>query len=324
MRTIEVAGVQVSVVGLGTWQFGAREWGYGSDYADREAGEIVRRALDLGVTLVDTAEAYGFGRSERIVGAAVAGRRDEAFLATKLLPVLPIAPVVDWRIGGSLRRLAVDHIDLYQLHQPNPLVPLSHTMPALARAVHDGRIGHVGVSNYSLDRWRAAESALDGPVWSNQVRYSLIDRRPEAALLPWAEAADRLVIAWSPLGQGLLSGRYDADHPPAGSVRRSAALFLPENLERARPLLDTLREVAAGHNATCTQVALAWLLRRPHVVVIPGARTVEQLEANVAAADLALSDDEAAALRGASDAFRPVTGLPALPAIIRRQVVDRR
>lgn len=319
MRTITVNGVKLSAVGLGTWQFGSRTWGYGADYAQNQSRAIVARSLDLGVTLIDTAELYGFGRSERIVGGAIVGRRQEVFLATKLLPVMPVAPVVLQRLRASLRRLGVEAVDLYQLHQPNPAVPLSSTMAAFGRLLDEGLIRHVGVSNYGLRRWQQAEAALGRPVLSNQVRYSLIDRRPEAELLPWAQANDRLVIAYSPLGQGLLSGRYDEDHPPTGAVRRGSPLFLPDNLRRARPLLDALRQVAAAHSATPAQVALAWVLRRPNVVVIPGASSVAQAETNAEAADLQLSEDEARALNEASETFVPVGGTAALSGMARQQ-----
>lgn len=320
MRTVSVGGVTVSAVGLGTWQFGAKEWGYGKGYADHEAGLILRRAFELGITLVDTAEVYGMGRSEVIVGRALAGHRSEAFVATKILPVLPLGPIVRQRVRGSLRRLGIDRIDLYQLHQPNPLVPLSWTMPTLAALQREGLIANVGISNYSLARWKAADEAFGGPVLSNQVRFSLVDRRPERDLLPWAQANDRLVIAYSPLGQGLLSGRYDRDHLPTNTVRQNATLFLPDNVERAGPLVDALRQVAQAHGATPAQVALAWLIRRPNVVVIPGASSVAQVEANAAAADLELTDDEDEVLVAAADAFRPLAGAPAVAQVARRQV----
>jgi aryl-alcohol dehydrogenase-like predicted oxidoreductase len=305
MKYVEVGGARMSAVGLGTWQFGAREWGYGPEYAEGEARSIVHRALEVGITLFDTAEAYAFGRSERILGRALEGRRQEVFLATKILPVLPLGPVVLQRARGSIRRLGVESIDLYQLHQPNPLVPLSRTMPAFARLMDEGLVGQAGVSNYSLARWQAAEAALGRPVLSNQVAFNLVDRRPERDLLPWAQAHDRLIIAYSPLAQGLLWGRYDADHRPSGMVRTNSPAFLPENLRRAGPLIDAVRAVAAAHGATPAQVALAWLIRRPHVVVIPGASSVAQVEANAAAADLELTDEEDEALGRASDAFHP-------------------
>jgi aryl-alcohol dehydrogenase-like predicted oxidoreductase len=305
MKYVEVGGARMSAIGLGTWQFGSREWGYGNEYAERDARAIVHRALDVGISLFDTAEIYAFGKSEKILGRALEGRRHDAFLATKILPVLPIGPVVLQRARGSVRRLGVKSIDLYQLHQPNPVVPLSSTMAAFGRLMDEGVIGHAGVSNYALARWVEAEAALGRPVLSNQVPFNLVDRRPERELLPWAQAHDRLIIAYSPLAQGLLSGRYDAGHRPAGMVRINSPAFLPDNLRRAEPLIQAVGEVAAAHDATPAQVALAWLIRRPNVVVIPGASSVAQVEANAAAAELELSDEEDAALVAASDAFHP-------------------
>jgi aryl-alcohol dehydrogenase-like predicted oxidoreductase len=320
VRYIEVSGVRLSAIGLGTWQFGSWEWGYGSAFAQGEAGRIVERALDLGINLIDTAEAYGLGKSERIVGGALGGRRKEAFVATKVFPIMPLAPVVGHRARASARRLGVDTIDLYQVHWPNPVVPIGPQMDGMRRLQAAGLVDHVGVSNFSLAQWEAAERSLGSPVLSNQVQYSLVARTPDAQLIPYAQANDRLVIAYSPLGQGLLSARYDATHPPKGAARSNNALFLPENLERAQELLDALREVAAAHDATPAQVALAWVISHHNVVAIPGASGVAQLEANAAAADLDLSADEIATLARASDAFRPVQGVAALGKLIRRRL----
>jgi aryl-alcohol dehydrogenase-like predicted oxidoreductase len=306
MRFVEANGARMSAVGLGTWQFGSAEWGYGSDYDSREAGEILNRALDLGINLIDTAEIYGFGRSEKIIGRFIGSRRDEAFLASKILPVLPIGPVVERRVAGSLRRLGTDRLDLYQLHQPNPVVPLTATMPAFAKLADEKKIIHAGVSNYSLARWQAAEQAYGRPVLSNQVRYNLLDRRPENELVGWAQKEGRIVIAYSPVAQGLLSGRYDAYNQPPGTMRSGSAAFSAENMERVAPVVKVLREVASAHGATPAQIALAWLLHRPGVVVIPGASSVAQLEANAAAADIELTDDEDRALTSASDSYRPL------------------
>lgn len=320
VRYLEVGGARLSVIGVGTWQFGSRDWGYGEGYAEGEAGRIVQRALALGINLLDTAEIYAFGRSERILGRAIAGRRDEAFVATKLLPVLPFAPIVEWRGRASARRLGIDAIDLYQIHQPNPVVPLRDQMDGMRRLVAGGVVRHVGVSNFSLARWQAAEAAFASSVLSNQVRFSLVDRRPLQELVPWAASHDRLVIAYSPLGQGLLSARYDATNTPRQGVRAMNPLFLPENLARAQGVLGTLRDVAKSHDATPAQVALAWVVRRPNVVAIPGASSVEQLEHNAAAADLELSDDDDARLTMAAEAFHPVEGRAALPELLRRRL----
>jgi aryl-alcohol dehydrogenase-like predicted oxidoreductase len=292
----------LSKVGLGTWQFGSREWGYGSAYADQRAHEIVRRALELGITLFDTAEIYGFGRSERILGAALGERRSEAFVATKIFPLFPIASVVERRAAASAARLGVPTIDLYQVHQPNPVVRDGPTMRGMRRLQDTGRVREVGVSNYSLERWQRAEAALERRVLSNQVSYSLVRRAPEDDLIPYAATAGRIVIAYSPLAQGFLSTRYTADHRPTNFVRRHSRLFRADTLARAAPLFDRLREVADAHDATPSQIALAWTIRHPNVVAIPGASSVEQLEQNAAAADLTLAPDEAEALTAAAAA----------------------
>jgi aryl-alcohol dehydrogenase-like predicted oxidoreductase len=317
MRFVEVEGARVSVIGLGCWQFGSSDWGYGEDYARTEAHAIVNRALDLGVNLVDTAEIYAYGRSERIVGEAIRGRRDEVFLATKLFPVMPLAPVVEQRARASARRLGVDTIDLYQVHWPNPIVPNGPTMDGMRRVIDAGLVRYAGVSNFPLARWEDAERRLGRPVISNQVQYSLVQRKPERDLLPYAQRAGRVVIAYSPLAQGLLSGRYDGTSPPKGWVRRGNALFLPENVARAGELLNALRQVAKKHEATPAQVALAWVIRRPNVVAIPGASSVAQLESNVAAAELELSNDDDALLTDASDRFEPKKGPSTVPALAR-------
>jgi aryl-alcohol dehydrogenase-like predicted oxidoreductase len=305
MRYVTVQGAQLSVIGLGTWQFGSAEWGYGRNYARGPAREITRRALELGVNLIDTAEIYGFGRSEKIVGEALEGVRDQAFIATKLFPAAPFGPVMAWRARESARRLGTKTIDLYQLHWPNRLVPLTVQVEGLRALQERGVVRYVGISNYSKGGWEAAERALGGPVLSNQVSYSLAERAPEREILPFAHQRERLVIAYSPLAQGFLSGRYDASHPPSGAARAANPLFQPDNLEAGRDLLGALADVARRHDATSSHVALAWVVRRPNVVAIPGASSVAQLEANAAAADLELSDDDDRMLTEASDRFEP-------------------
>jgi aryl-alcohol dehydrogenase-like predicted oxidoreductase len=320
MQFLDVPGLgPVSRIGLGTWQFGSREWGYGESYAERGARDVVRRARELGVTLFDTAEIYGFGRSERILGEALGDERTDVVVASKIFPVAPFPPVVQQRWAGSARRLGLSRIPLYQVHQPNPVVRDAVTMPGMRALLDDGRIGAVGVSNYSLARWRAADAALGRPVVSNQVQFSLAHAGPLDDLVPFAEREDRLVIAFSPLAQGLLGGRYSADNRPGG-VRATNPLFGTENLRRAQPLLDLLREVADAHDARPAQIALAWLLGLPRVVVIPGASGVEQVEFNAAAAEIALAGDEQAALTDAARAFTPLSGVRTLVDAIRERL----
>ena len=300
---------RISKIGLGTWQFGAKEWGYGDAYAAQEAHAIVRRALELGVTLFDTAEIYGFGRSERILGQALGEDLPSVFVATKILPVLPLAPVVEQRAVASANRLGARHLDLYQVHQPNPVVRDAPTMRGMRALQRVGLVGEVGVSNYSLDRWRAAEAALGSRVLSNQVPYSLVARDPERELLPYAEAAGP--------GRSSRTARWPrgccpagtTGHRPANRVRGANPLFLPgEPGARRWSSSSTLREVADAHSASPAQIALAWVIRSPAVTAIPGASSVEQLESNVAAADIDLTDGEHGALRAAAEQFQPVTG----------------
>ena len=312
MKYIQVAGLgRVSQVGLGTWQFGSREWGYGNAYATGTARDIVRRAVELGVTLFDTAEAYGFGKSERILGEALGADRTEVIVASKIFPVAPFPVIVRNRERGSARRLQLSRIPLYQVHQPNPLVPDSVIMPGMRTLLEEGRIGAVGVSNYSLERWRKADAALGSSVVSNQVQFSLADPGPLEDVVPFAEQEGRIVMAYSPLAQGLLSGKYTAKNRPGG-VRRMNPLFGTENLRRVAPLLSVLRQVATTHDAEPAQVALAWLLSFPRVVAIPGASSVEQLEFNVAASELELDASSRAALTDAARAFVPVSMISTL------------
>jgi len=311
---------KISKIGLGTWQFGSRGWGYGKPYAEGESRAIVARALELGVTLFDTAEIYGRGRSERILGQAIDGHRDEIFLATKILPVAPVPAVVQQRAVASASRLGVSKLDLYQVHQPNPLFRDTVIMRGMRALQRIGLVGEVGVSNYSLGRWKAAEKALGSRVLSNQVQYSLVAAGPADDLIPYAEEAGRVVIAYSPLAQGFLSARYDASNRPKNSVRSFNANFLPVNLERAAGLFAVLREVAEAHDATPAQVALAWAIRSPAVTAIPGASSVAQLESNVAAAEIDLTEDEWRAMRDAADRFRPVSGPAALPRLMRARL----
>lgn len=307
MRYVEVDGFRSSIIGLGTWQFGSREWGYGEAYARETAPALVRRATELGITMLDTAEAYGPGRSERIVAAALADLdaavRAGLVVATKFLPMAPAEPIVARQAAGSRRRLEVEALDLYYAHWPNPFVSVRRTMQALRPLVAEGLVRRVGVSNYGLGRWQEAERTLRAPVVANQVRFSLGSPGPAADLVPYAAAMDRVVVAYSPLGQGALARDVPADGERPRGFRATNPLFRSSAEARLTPLRAALREIAAAHDATPAQVALAWVVAHPNTVAIPGARTIAQLEENAAAADFVLSDEEHARLSELSGAF---------------------
>ena len=323
MKYLDVNGIgKVSRIGLGTWQFGSREWGYGDRYASGTARDIVRRALASGVTLFDTAEIYGLGKSERILGEALGDERAEVAVASKIMPIAPFPAVIKQRERASARRLQLDRIPLYQIHQPNPVVPDSVIMPGMRSLLDSGNIGAAGVSNYSLARWQRADAALGRPVISNQVDFSLARHGALDDLVPFAERENRIVIAYSPLAQGLLGGKYGLNNRPGG-VRAINQLFGTENLRRVEPLLQTLRDVATEVGAKPAQVALAWLISLPNVVAIPGASSVEQLEFNVAAAEIELSAESRDALTQAARAFRPVSTRHFLTDMVREKVERR-
>jgi aryl-alcohol dehydrogenase-like predicted oxidoreductase len=292
----------VSKVGLGTMRFGE------SSFDPELVRSLVRRALELGITHFDTAEAYGWGRSERLLGDALTAEGvTDAVVTSKYGPLLPLAAVIERHAEASRSRLAIPRIPLYLLHMPNPLFPRNVIMRGFGRARDAGIIGAAGVSNHSLAQWQAAESASGRPVAANQILFNLLHRRALDELVPWAAQHKRLVIAASPLGQGVLAGRYDAANPPAGlpwprkpALRHSALAPTQANLRRLAGLLDQLRTIAASRGTTPAGIALAWAISHDPVVVIPGASSISQLEANAVAADITLSKDERDALAGAA------------------------
>ncbi len=293
MRYIEIEGMRLSRIGLGTWQMGTREWGYGEEYANVTAPALIRRAAELGITMLDTAEGYGPARSERIIGEALASLPAELraglLVATKFTPIAPIEQIVAWQVNGSRRRLRTDAIDLLYVHWKNPFVSARRVMQSVRPLVEEGIVRHAGVSNFTLAQWQESERALRGHVVANEVQFSLAAPEPADDLVPWAAANGRAVVAYSPLGQGVLAGRT--------TMPGSSRFARPQGrMASRRPGIDALRdvigEVATAYGATPAQVSLAWVLAHPNTIAIPGARTVEQLEENVAAADLELADGE--------------------------------
>jgi len=286
-------GLKVSQIGLGTWQFGTGLWGWGKDYGEQDAIESLRRGVELGVNFIDTAEIYGNGLSERIIGKAIKGMREQVVIATKVWSTHLTYNGVIKACERSLRRLDIKTIDLYQVHWPNPLIPISQTMKAMEKLVKEGKVNYIGVSNFSLKKLlKAQESLKRERIVSNQIKYNLIEREAEKELLPYAAKEKITVIAYSPLAQGLLTGKYSAQKIPRDTVRKINILFDKQNLIKLKPLLDTLRNIAARRNKTVTQVALNWLIKRPEVVAIPGVKNAQQAEENAGAADFTLDDQE--------------------------------
>jgi aryl-alcohol dehydrogenase-like predicted oxidoreductase len=311
MEYVTVGGLPpVSKVGLGTLRFGQKT------FDPQLARALVRRALELGINCFDTAEVYGWGRSERLLGEALAAERvTDSVVISKYGSLVPMPAVIERRARASRSRLGLPRIPLYLLHMPVPLAPRRLIMRGFGRAQEAGVIGAAGVSNHSLAQWQAAEAAHGHPVVANEVLLNLLHRGPLEELVPWATQNRRLIVTASPLGQGMLTGRYDHNHAPAGlswarrlALRYSALPPTPANLRSLAPLLEHLRAIAARHDATPAAVALAWAISYEPVIVIPGASTIRQLEANAAAADIGLTRAEQGALTATASQLRWSSG----------------
>lgn len=286
-------------MGLGAWQWGDRVvWQYGHGYGDAEVHQAFLTTLHQGIRFVDTAEVYGNGRSERLLGQFLQETDQPVLVATKFFP-LP------WRfrknalvraLKGSLARLGVESVDLYQIHWPTPLMSIDTMMEGLAECVKSGLTRTAGVSNFSQTQMLAAYSSLarhDLPLASNQVHYSLLNRTVErdGTLARCKELGVRM-IAYSPIEKGLLSGKYSVDSPPPGARSRTYANLLP----KIGPLLKLMTEIGQDHGGKShVQVALNWVISKG-VLPIPGAKTAEQAQENAGALGWRLSDNESARL----------------------------
>ena len=307
-------GTALTVSALGLGCMGMSEF-YGATSApgsdqERESVATIHRALDLGVTLLDTADIYGPHTNERLVGRAIAGRRDEVVLATKFGvvrdPDAAGARRVDGRpeyvraaLDASLQRLGVDHVDLYYQHRVDPQVPVEETVGALAEAVAAGKIRHIGLSEAGADTIRRAHAVH--PVTAVQTEYSLWTRDVEDAVLPTLRELGIGLVPYSPLGRGMLTGSITAATDLADDdFRRANPRFSSDAFDANRVLVERVQALAEDRGVTAAQLALAWVLAQGQdVVPIPRTRRVRYLEQNVAAADVRLTDEDLAALAAA-------------------------
>ncbi len=287
-------GPDVSAIGLGMWQAGGKAWG--SDVRDADCRKAMERAVELGINLVDTAEAYGDGHSERVMSGAIRNvGRDRVFVATKVGGWHLRADDVKRACAASLRRLGVREIDLYQVHWPDPWsqVPLRETMKALEALHRAGRIRNIGVSNFAVRDLEEARSHLSrADIASNQVRYNMLQREVETEVLPYCKREGIAILAWSPIGKGVLTGKYNDGKRPKDRVRAEEDLFKPANLRAVAPLIRELRRLGSARGKTSGQVALAWLRRHRNVIPIPGAKRPSQAEENAGAIGWSLSTQE--------------------------------
>jgi aryl-alcohol dehydrogenase-like predicted oxidoreductase len=311
-RTLGLKGPTVSALGLGC--MGMSEF-YG-DRDDAESVATIHRALDLGVTLFDTSDAYGPHTNERLLGRAVADRREQVLLATKFGlvrdPDDPTARGVNGRpeyvrqaAEGSLQRLGVDHIDLYYQHRVDPDTPIEETIGAMAELVQEGKVRYLGMSEAGPETLRRANAVHQ--ITALQTEYSLWSRDPGDEILPTCRELGIGFVAYSPLGRGFLTGAIQSvDDLAPDDYRRSSPRFQGENFDRNLELVGTIGELAANKAVTPAQLALAWVLAQGEdIVPIPGTKHRARLEENADAVDIELSDDE---LREIADALPEASG----------------
>ena len=292
-------GPEVPAVGVGTWQWGDRMyWGFGRDFTERDVWEAFDESVRAGLTLFDTAEVYGGGRSERFLGEFIRRTHANAVVATKFMPFPTrlTGAALAKALERSLGRLGLPAVDLYQTHYPFPPVAIETWMDAMAEAAGAGLVRAVGVSNYSIAQMRAAHAQLARRglrLATNQVKFSLLDRGPlDDGLLDAAHDLGVAIIAWGPLAKGVLSGKYSADHRPPGLRGRR---FTRDVFSRIAPLLVTLGEIAASRGKTPAQVAINWCMAKG-TLPIPGAKTGAQARENAGALGWTLTAEEVAAL----------------------------
>lgn len=301
MRTLGPQGPQVSAIGLGCMGMSAF---YGTT-DEQESLRTINRALDLGCNFLDTSDMYGPHTNERLVGAAIAGRREEVFLASKfgirLEPGQPVPRrVIDGSPAyvrsaceGSLERLGVEHIDLYYQHRVDPGTPIEETVGAMAELVREGKVRHLGLSEASAETIRRAHAVH--PITAVQTEYSLWTRDVEAEVLGTLRELGIALVAYSPLGRGFLTGRFSSPEDiEEGDFRRYNPRFMGAAFEQNRRLADTVHELAAEKGVTAGQLALAWVLAQGQdIVPIPGTKRRAYLEENLAAAEIELTAQEA-------------------------------
>jgi aryl-alcohol dehydrogenase-like predicted oxidoreductase len=295
--------IEVVPLGVGCWAWGDQEyWRYGLDHGPRDVVAAFDACLEAGLDLFDTAEAYGWGKGEQILGALARRSGRALVVATKYAPLAGRGGPGAIRKGlaGSLRRLGLTPIDLYQLHWPDrDETPVAAAMDVLADALEAGQIRAVGVSNFGVSEMREAHAALARrglPLATNQVRYSLLHRAPEVdGVLEACRELGVTLLAYSSLEQGLLAGKYGPGALPSGP-RGEDDRFSASNVAAAQPVVAELRSLAEAHGVELAAVALAWLLAKPGVVPLAGAKTGEQAARNAQALDVTLDEAEIARL----------------------------
>lgn len=296
-RNLGNTDITISAIIMGTWQAGKAMW---TRIDDNETQKALQAAFDAGITTFDTAEVYGNGHSERMVGKALADVRHQVVIATKVFSNHLKYNQVMTACHRSLKNLNTDYIDLYQIHWPpgsfgHPETPMEETMKALNELQTQGKIRAIGVSNFDADQLKAV--ARYGDIVSLQPPYSLLWRHVENEAAPYVREHNMTMLAYSPMAQGLLTGKFDKSHQfEKGDHRSANRLFQPDHYDRVQTALNQLRPIADEYDATLGQLALAWVIAQPNTCAIAGARNTRQAVENAAAGQVNLSEDTLATM----------------------------
>jgi aryl-alcohol dehydrogenase-like predicted oxidoreductase len=334
-RLLGRTGLYVSEICLGTMTYGGKgRWEVVGRLGLPEVSAQIKSAFDAGVNFIDTADVYSEGESERLVGEALAKLglpREDLVIATKVRVRMGPAPNrvgltrvhIMNEIHASLKRLQLDHVDLYQIHGVDQVTPLEETLRALEDLVRSGKVRYIGVSNHAAWQIAKALGVSERQGWNRfesiQAYYSIAGRELEREIVPVALDQSLSILVWSPLAGGLLSGKFKEDASGPEGARRTTFDFPPVDRQRAFRAVDAMRPIAQAHGVSIARIALAWVLRQPGITsVIVGAKTQEQLADNIAAADLQLSDPQLATLNEVSKLAREYPGW-----MFDRQLADR-
>ncbi|MHA1616677.1 MAG: aldo/keto reductase [Candidatus Njordarchaeales archaeon] len=311
-------GIKISRIGIGTWQWGSSSWGYGKEYTEEDLRQAFETAIEYGINFIDTAEMYGGGKSEELIGEFMEGRREEVIVASKVSPNHLTYRGVLKAFECSSIRLRTDYIDLYYVHWPNPLIPMKWTAKAFLELLEQGKIRAIGVSNFSLKRMIKFNELVGNQLAANQVEYNLLHREPEKDLLPYCLEHGITLVAYSPLAKGAVLGKYNEKSLPKDFWRRLSTIFTPVNMRRLRPLINTIKEIADNYGVKPVNVVLRYLIDKGAIPII-GVKRKSHVEDLVLTFDFNMTSDERKLLEEKLDSLRLVRWR-AYPWVIKRVI----
>lgn len=311
--------IKISKIGIGTWQWGTKSWGYGTTYTFNDLKEAFELAYDNGINFIDTAEMYGGGKSEEIIGELVKDIRDEIVIASKVWPTHITYKGVLKAFERSSKRLQTDYIDLYYVHFPNPFIRKESTAKAFNELYEQGKIRAIGVSNFNLKRMIKFDQLVEGKLSANQVNYSLLKRKPEKDLLPYCKENDITLVAYSPLDQGAITGKYNEKSLPKDIWRRINTTFTSKNMKKIKPLINLLGEIAESHGVKPANIALRYLIEQGAVPLV-GVKKKEHVEGIIATLDLNLKKEEIEKIKQILETIK-LSRIGVIPYVLKRIIL---